>query len=85
MGLRTILGLKPTEEVIRKHGLESFLRNRPNIKSQWDGTGHSNKTGFLKKWKKVAMDEKDETRMELGETHPDFETKNGRLNNIPGK
>ena len=56
-GLRTILGLTPTEEVIRKRGLESFLRNRPNIKSQWDGTGHSNKTGFLKKWKKVVKEE----------------------------
>ena len=55
-GLRTILGLTLTEEVIRKRGLESFLRNRPNIKSQWDGTGHSNKTGFLKKWKKVVKE-----------------------------
>ena len=47
-GLRTILGLTPMEEVSRKSRLESFLRNRPNIKSQWDRTGHSNKTGFNK-------------------------------------
>ena len=47
-GLRTILGLTPTEEVIKRRGLESFLWNCSNIKSQWDGTGHSKKLASLK-------------------------------------
>ena len=63
-GLRTILGVTPTEEVIRKRGLESYIRNRPNIKSQWDGTGHSKKSGFLKKWKRIAMEENVDVEVE---------------------
>ena len=63
-GLRTTLGLTPIEEVIKRRGLDSFLRNLSNVKVQWDGSGHSKKTGFLKKWKMVAKDENVEVKVE---------------------
>ena len=43
---------KSTRQVIKKRGVESFLWNCSNIKSQWDETGLSKKLASLKngKW-----------------------------------
>ena len=36
VGLITFLRLTPIEELTKRYGLESFLRNRSNVEKQWD-------------------------------------------------